>query len=240
MTFAQVAARAIAYARDGFPLRAADGLHHRTAARVHQPVADQSEDLAQAGRQSLSGRRHDRAAGSRRRRCRRWWTPNAPPPAAGAPPASRPRAIGSTRATSRRRWCASCKENGAPFDASDFAEFFARVEAPASVTYRGLTVYKHGFGSQGPALLQTLNILENFDLKKMGHNSADYLHVVTEAMKMALRGSRQLLRRSGLREGAGEGTAVEGVRESCAPAKSTWRTRSRSRSPATRCRSIRT
>ena len=53
------------------------------------------------------------------------------------------------------------------------------------MTYRGYTVYKQGFNSQGPALLQTLNILEQFDLQKMGHNSADYLHVLTEAMKLA-------------------------------------------------------
>src|SRR5262245_9841636 len=73
----------------------------------------------------------------------------------------------------------------APFDLSDFSEFFARVEAPAHTTYRGYTVYKHGFGSQGPFLLQTLNILEQFDLKAMGYASADYLHTVTEAMKLA-------------------------------------------------------
>ncbi len=77
------------------------------------------------------------------------------------------------------------KQHGTPFDAADFAEFYARVEEPVSVTYRGLTVYKQGFNSQGPALLQMLNILEHFDLQALGHNSADYLHVITEAMKMA-------------------------------------------------------
>jgi gamma-glutamyltranspeptidase/glutathione hydrolase len=77
------------------------------------------------------------------------------------------------------------RQHGAPFDASDFADYFARVEAPASTTYRGYTVYKHGFGSQGPALLQTLNILETFDLHAMGYGSADYLHTLTEAMKLA-------------------------------------------------------
>ena len=77
------------------------------------------------------------------------------------------------------------REHETPFEAADFAEFYARVEEPASITYRGYTVYKQGFNSQGPSLLQTLNILENFDLQKMGHNSADYLHVLTEAMKMA-------------------------------------------------------
>ena len=68
------------------------------------------------------------------------------------------------------------QKNGAPFDQADFADFYARIEEPAKTTYRGYTVYKHGFGSQGPVLLQTLNILENFDLKAMGYASADYLH----------------------------------------------------------------
>jgi gamma-glutamyltranspeptidase/glutathione hydrolase len=77
------------------------------------------------------------------------------------------------------------KAHGAPFDKSDFAEFFAKVEAPAMTTYRGYEVYKHSFGSQGPALLEALNILENFDLKSMGQNSADYLHLVTESLKLA-------------------------------------------------------
>ena len=58
------------------------------------------------------------------------------------------------------------------------------MEPSTSVTYRGYQVYKQGFNSQGPTLLQALNILETFDLQKMGHNSADYLHVVTEALKM--------------------------------------------------------
>jgi gamma-glutamyltranspeptidase/glutathione hydrolase len=77
------------------------------------------------------------------------------------------------------------QQHEAPFDYKDFAEFFARVEEPAKTTYRGYTVYKHGFGSQGPMLLQTLNILETFDLRSMGYGSADYLHTVTEAMKLA-------------------------------------------------------
>ena len=77
------------------------------------------------------------------------------------------------------------QKHGAPFDASDFSEYYARIEEPAKTTYRGYTVYKHGFGSQGPVLLQALNILENFDLQAMGYASADYLHTVTEALKLA-------------------------------------------------------
>ena len=105
------------------------------------------------------------------------------------------------------------QKHGAPFDASDFADYYARIEEPAKTTYRGYTVYKHGFGSQGPVLLQALNILENFDLQKMGHASADYLHTVTEAMKLAYADRDTLLRGSGVRAGAGRGVVVEGVRE---------------------------
>ena len=84
-----------------------------------------------------------------------------------------------------REMVAFLQKHGAPFDHADFADFYARIEEPAKTTYRGYTVYKHGFGSQGPVLLQTLNILENFDLRAMGYASADYLHTVIEAMKLA-------------------------------------------------------
>jgi gamma-glutamyltranspeptidase / glutathione hydrolase len=84
-----------------------------------------------------------------------------------------------------REMVAFLQKHGAPFDLADFADFYARVEAPAQTTYRGYTVYKHAFGSQGPVLLQALNILENFDLQAMGYASADYLHTIVEAMKLA-------------------------------------------------------
>ena len=75
--------------------------------------------------------------------------------------------------------------HGTPFVLEDFSEFFARVEEPVSTTYKRYTVYKQSFNSQGPMLLQTLNILENFDLRRMGQNSADYLHTIIEAFKLA-------------------------------------------------------
>jgi gamma-glutamyltranspeptidase/glutathione hydrolase len=77
------------------------------------------------------------------------------------------------------------QQHQAPFELDDFAEFFAKVEEPATTNYRGYQVYKHAFGSQGPVLLQALNILERFDLKSMKHNSADYIHTVVEALKLA-------------------------------------------------------
>jgi gamma-glutamyltranspeptidase / glutathione hydrolase len=77
------------------------------------------------------------------------------------------------------------EQHHAPFDRNDFGQFFARVEEPAMTTYRGYAVYKHWFGGQGPALLEALNILENFDLHAMKQNSAGYIHTVVEALKLA-------------------------------------------------------
>jgi len=59
------------------------------------------------------------------------------------------------------------------------------VEDPVSVSYRGYVVHKCGTWTQGPVLCQTLRLLEGFDLEGMGHLSVDYIHVVTEAMKLA-------------------------------------------------------
>lgn len=67
----------------------------------------------------------------------------------------------------------------------DFAAFRPRIEEPARTTYRDVEVYKIGFWSQGPVLLQTLNILEPYDLRSLGHNTAPYLHLLAEAMKLA-------------------------------------------------------
>ncbi len=69
--------------------------------------------------------------------------------------------------------------------ASDLATFHAELEEPKHVTYRGFEVYKVGFWSQGPMFLEALNLLESYDLKGFGHNSADYAHTVTEALKLA-------------------------------------------------------
>jgi gamma-glutamyltranspeptidase/glutathione hydrolase len=84
-----------------------------------------------------------------------------------------------------REMVAFLRKHEAPFELSDFAEFFAKVEEPATSSYRGYQVYKHSFGSQGPVLLQALNIVEQFDLQAMKHNSADYIHILTEALKLA-------------------------------------------------------
>ncbi len=77
-------------------------------------------------------------------------------------------------------------EKGSFLRKPDLAAHKTPVVDPLTITYRGYTVYKTGPLTQGPYLLQTLRLLEGFDLKKMGFNSADYIHTVIEAEKLAL------------------------------------------------------
>jgi gamma-glutamyltranspeptidase/glutathione hydrolase len=184
MSFEQVAARAIEYASAGFPLRdrtvqsierekrfidrwpdnrrywlKADGSSYRAGETIRLPtLASTLERMVDA----------ERAASERGR-------------AAGIV-AARDRFYKGDIA---EEMVAFLRANGALFDSADFAEYFARVEEPLATTYKGYTIYKQTFNSQGPALLQALNILERFDLQSMGRNSADYIHTIIEALKLA-------------------------------------------------------
>ena len=77
------------------------------------------------------------------------------------------------------------RDAGGILSEDDLATFHGRIEEPMHVAYRGYEVYKPGFWTQGPVLLQTLNLLSGFDLKAMGFQSAGHLHTLTEAMKLA-------------------------------------------------------
>jgi gamma-glutamyltranspeptidase/glutathione hydrolase len=184
MSFEQVAARAIEYAEQGFPLRPRtaraieanltffqswpenkkywlkpDGSMHRAGDTIKLPtLAATLKKMVEAER---AAKGNGRVAGIAAARDRFYKDDIA------------------------REMVAFLQKHDAPFDLSDFAEFFAKIEQPAMTTYRGYQVYKHSFGSQGPVLLQSLNILEQFDLRAMKHNSADYIHTVFEAMKLA-------------------------------------------------------
>ena len=184
MSFEQVAARAIEYAEQGFPLRPrtaraiednlkffrgwpenqkywlkTDGSMHRAGDMIKLPT------LAATLRKMVEAERAAKGTG---------------------------RAAGIVAARDRfykgdiaREMVAFLQKHQTPFDLSDFSAFFAKIEQPSMTTYRGYQVYKHSFGSQGPVLLESLNILEQFDLRAMKHNSADYIHTVFEAMKLA-------------------------------------------------------
>lgn len=84
-----------------------------------------------------------------------------------------------------QRITAAVRAAGGVMTDEDLASYQGRVEEAASIDYRGYTVHKAGFWNQGPALLQTLEILEGFDLAKMGIGSADALHTIAEAIKLA-------------------------------------------------------
>ena len=77
------------------------------------------------------------------------------------------------------------REQGGLHTLEDLANWRVKIEEPRSTTYKDIEVYKLDFWTQGPALLQTLNILENFDVKSMGYNSARYIHTIYQAMSMA-------------------------------------------------------
>jgi len=77
------------------------------------------------------------------------------------------------------------KANNGLIRYEDMAEYHARTQDPFSANYHGYEVLKVGFWSQSPVMLQALNLLQGFDLKKMGAGSADYLHTMVEAMKLA-------------------------------------------------------
>ncbi len=80
---------------------------------------------------------------------------------------------------------ATGRANRGLIDEDDFADYRTRLEEPVTVDYRGLDVYKCDSWTQGPVFLQQLRLLEGFDLPALGHNSAEYIHVLTEAAKLA-------------------------------------------------------
>ena len=78
-----------------------------------------------------------------------------------------------------------CQEQGGLITMNDLANWKAAEEQPMRVNYKGIEVYKLQQWTQGPMLLQSLNILENYDLKSMGFNSARYIHTIYQTMSMA-------------------------------------------------------
>ena len=77
------------------------------------------------------------------------------------------------------------REEGALITKDDLAGWEVKFEEPRHANYRGIDVYKLDRWTQGPVMLQALNILENFDLKSMGYNSGNYIHTVYQAMNLA-------------------------------------------------------
>jgi gamma-glutamyltranspeptidase / glutathione hydrolase len=77
------------------------------------------------------------------------------------------------------------REEGGLITLDDLARWKVKIEEPLSTDYKGISVYKLPAWQQGPVMLQTLNILENVDLKALGYNSAPYIHTLYQAMNLA-------------------------------------------------------
>jgi gamma-glutamyltranspeptidase / glutathione hydrolase len=77
------------------------------------------------------------------------------------------------------------KEQGGLATLEDLTKWRVKLEEPVKTTYRGIDVYKLDFWTQGPAMLEALNLLEPMDLKAMGFNSTRYIHALYQAMNLA-------------------------------------------------------
>ncbi|MBI3456978.1 MAG: gamma-glutamyltransferase family protein [Candidatus Rokubacteria bacterium] len=181
--FAEVAAPAIELARDGFPMgafvaaiiRQNEARYRRwpTSAPIYlpngrPPAPGQRFVQADLGRTLTYMADEDRAA---RRRGR----------TAGLQAARDAFYRGDIAAAIVRYH----EQEGGLLGREDLAEFRVGVEPPLHTTYREYEVFGCGFWCQGPVLLQMLNILGPLDLRALGHNSAPYIHVVIETMKLA-------------------------------------------------------
>ena len=79
----------------------------------------------------------------------------------------------------------SMEEQGGLFTMNDLDRWRVKLEAPVSTTYKGIEVFKLTHWTQGPALLQALNMLEYADLRPLGYNSARYIHTLYQVMNLA-------------------------------------------------------
>jgi gamma-glutamyltranspeptidase / glutathione hydrolase len=77
------------------------------------------------------------------------------------------------------------QEVGGLFTLEDLAKWKVKIEEPVKTTYKGIDVYKLDFWTQGPAMLEALNMLEPMDVKAMGYNSARYIHALYQVMNLA-------------------------------------------------------
>src|SRR5437762_1377909 len=183
MTFAQVLQPAIQLAEEGFPLserlaRAIAGTRkirqYPSTMRVYMPSGQPPQagdilknvDLARTLRKLVEA---EKSAASKGRK--------------DALKAARDRFYKGDIA---REMAKFSEENGGLFRYEDFAEYTAKIETPVSIDYRGYRVYKNPSASQGPTELVALNLIEGYDVRKMGLNSPDYIHTSIEAIKLAM------------------------------------------------------
>lgn len=183
MGFREVAAAAIRFAREGFPLSefsariigSYEAAYRRwpSSAAIYLPGGRPPESgdrfvQADLGRMLQYLADEEQAAASRGR-------------AAGLQAARE----AFYRGDVARAIAAYHAEHGGLLAREDLADYRVSLEPPCRATFRDLEVATCGFFCQGPVLLQTLNLLEPIDLAALGHGSPGYLHLLVEALKLA-------------------------------------------------------
>ena len=169
ISLARALAPAIVYARDGFPVSEIIAVQWK----------GEEKRLAADPAAAATFLRERRRPGARA---------GVPQPAAGCDARAdrgRRRATRSTAGRSRRAIARDMRARQGLIDESDLAAHRSDWVEPISTTYRGYDVFELPFNTQGFVALEMLNILEGFDLARLGHNSADYLHRLVEANRIA-------------------------------------------------------
>jgi len=183
MSFGDVAASAIRFARDGFPVYPMFRNCVEDARETFEQWPSTAEIFLPGGRLPEVGalfRQTDLAASLQ-------YMADEEATAAGG---GRREGLAAARAAFYEGDIASAmarhqSEHGGLMTMRDLAEFQAEIEVPTHTRFGDIDLFGCGPWCQGPMILQALNILSGFDLRAMGHNSADYVHTVTEALKLA-------------------------------------------------------
>lgn len=181
-SFAEVAQPAIEYAENGFPMPEEFGKFLRSYQRMMMPWPDSAAFFYPNGtppergdvfrEPALAHTLRELAAAEKKARGKR---------------DAKIRAVRKLfyQGSIARRIAEFSEKNNGLIRYEDLAEFHAEQDQPKVGTYRGYEINKPGFWTQGPVMIEALNILEGFDLKAMGHNSPEYLHTLVETVKLA-------------------------------------------------------
>jgi gamma-glutamyltranspeptidase/glutathione hydrolase len=188
MSFGDVAAAAIRIARDGFPMYPLMAASLEKHAERHAMWPSSAAVYLPNGKPPQAGdvfRQTDLAASLQ-------YMADEEKAAASRSANGRSREAGLEAARGAfyrgdiaKKIVAFMKEQGGLLSAEDLADYHSPVGPAESRRFGDLEVFTCGAWCQGPVLLQTLALLEGTDLKALGHNSADYVHHLTEALKLA-------------------------------------------------------
>lgn len=182
MSFGEVAASAIRYARDGFPV------HSVMATFLQDKVEDYRrwpQNVAIFHRDGAPLKEGDRLVQSDLGRTIQYMADQEK----AASGKGREAGLAAARDAFYRGDIARTiakyhRENGGLLTAEDLAEYRSEIEAPLGYSFKGTEVMSCGPWCQGPVLLQMLSMLNEVDLLALGHNSKEYVHLLAEVMNL--------------------------------------------------------